>query len=47
MAAEKFTADLQPGWTPVVLRLSTVGQTHRLGLQLSGVELRTGAKAEK
>lgn len=45
--AEKFTVDLQPGWTPVVLRLSTVGQTHRLGLQFAGDDLRTSGKAEK
>ncbi len=45
--AEKFTVELQPGWTPVVLRLSTVGQTHRLGLQFSGDDLRTNSKAEK
>ena len=45
--AEKFTAELQPGWTPVVLRLSAVGQTHRLGLQFTGSELRTSGKAEK
>jgi quinoprotein glucose dehydrogenase len=45
--AEKFTAELQAGWTPVVLRLSAVGQTHRLGLQFSGGELRTSGKAEK
>lgn len=45
--AEKFTVELQPGWTPVVVRLSTVGQTHRLGLQFAGEELRTSGKQEK
>ncbi|MCU0705084.1 MAG: HEAT repeat domain-containing protein [Fimbriiglobus sp.] len=45
--AEKFTAELEPGWTPVVVRLSTVGPTHRLGLQFTGDDLRTAAKAEK
>ncbi len=44
--AEKFSVDLEPGWTPVVVRLSTTGPTHRLGLQFSGEELRTGAKKE-
>ena len=45
--AEKFSVDLQPGWTPVVVRLSTIGQTHRLGLQFTGEELRTSGKQEK
>lgn len=45
--AEKFTVELQPGWTPVVVRLSAVGQTHRLGLQFTGDDLRTGGKQEK
>jgi putative membrane-bound dehydrogenase-like protein len=44
---EKFTADVEAGWTPVVLRLSTSGQTHRLGVQFAGDDLRTSGKAEK
>lgn len=45
--AETFSVELQPGWTPVVVRLSTVGATHRLGLQFTGEELRTSGKQEK
>ena len=45
--AEKFSLELEPGWTPVVVRLSTTGPTHRLGLQFSGEDLRTGAKKDE
>jgi putative heme-binding domain-containing protein len=43
---EKFTFEVPAGWTPVVVRLSTTGQTHRLGLQFAGEELRTSAKPD-
>jgi quinoprotein glucose dehydrogenase len=44
---EKFTVDLEPGWTRVTVRLITNGPTHRLGLQFAGDDLRTAAKPEK
>jgi putative membrane-bound dehydrogenase-like protein len=37
-------ADLGPGWTPVLVKLVTAGQEHRLGLQVQGEGLRTAAK---
>ncbi|MEO2088241.1 MAG: PVC-type heme-binding CxxCH protein [Gemmataceae bacterium] len=44
---EKFTVDLEPGWTRVTVRLLTNGPTHRLGLQFAGDDLRTAAMPEK
>jgi quinoprotein glucose dehydrogenase len=44
---EKFTVNLESGWTRVTVRLLTNGPTHRLGLQFAGDELRTAAKPEK
>ena len=43
---EKFNVDLEAGWNPLLVKVVTTGQTHRLGLQLSGTDLRTATKPE-
>lgn len=43
---EKFAVELNEGWNPLLVKVVTTGQTHRLGLQLSGTELRTATKPE-
>ncbi len=43
---EKFNVELNEGWNPLLVKAVTTGQTHRLGLQLAGTELRTATKPE-
>ena len=44
--AEKFNFEVQPGWTPILVKLVSTGQTHRLGLQFVGEGLRTATKPD-
>ena len=44
---EKFSVEVPAGWSAVTMRVVTTGQTHRIGLQFAGDELRTAPKAEK
>jgi putative membrane-bound dehydrogenase-like protein len=39
-------ADLEPGWTPIRVKLVTTGKDHRLGLQIEGEGLRTAGKPD-
>ncbi len=43
---EKFAVELNEGWNPLLVKVVTTGQTHRLGLQLAGTDLRTATKPE-
>jgi hypothetical protein len=46
-ADAKIEVTLQPGWTPVLVKMVTTGKDHTLGLQLQGEGLRTAAKPER
>ena len=43
---EQFTTMLQPGWTPVLVKVVTTGPTHRIGLRLTGDGVRTAVKPD-
>jgi putative heme-binding domain-containing protein len=44
---ESWEFPLEQGWNSIVLKLSTTGATHRLGLQLHGESLRIASTPEK